>query len=144
MTPTRTDSTIDPTLRDRVLALAGLVQALAQVRQIAETGQADASVVSAALDSVFRVEAPSTEAVFGGAHVLRPGLMLLRDYLDRRLADEQLPRITMSVLQLERRFVQDEGMVARRQEGLYAYYRVDRPALDALRERIARRLAAFG
>ena len=35
---------------DRVLALAGLLQALAQVRRIADTGQSDSSQVQASLD----------------------------------------------------------------------------------------------
>ena len=64
---------------DRVLALAGLVQALGQVRQIAETGQADAAVVGTALDSVFRIDADSPAAVYGGTRELAPGLRLLRD-----------------------------------------------------------------
>ncbi|MET0809110.1 MAG: DUF489 family protein, partial [Pseudoxanthomonas sp.] len=40
-------------LSERVLALAGVVQALAQVRRIAETGQSDAAVVQTALASIF-------------------------------------------------------------------------------------------
>ena len=65
-------------LDDRMLALAGLVQALAQVRRIADTGQADAAILATALDSVFRVDAESPAAVYGGAPALRPGLLLLR------------------------------------------------------------------
>jgi high frequency lysogenization protein len=65
-------------LSDRVLALAGVAQALAQVRRIAETGAADASVLGTAIDSVFRIDAESPAAVFGGADALGPGLRLLR------------------------------------------------------------------
>ncbi|MEO6518177.1 MAG: DUF489 family protein, partial [Pseudoxanthomonas sp.] len=43
-------------LSERVLALAGVVQALAQVRRIAETGQSDAAVVQTAVGSVFRID----------------------------------------------------------------------------------------
>ena len=50
---------------DRVLALAGLTQALKQVRRIADTGQADAAVLATSLDSVFRIDADSPEAVYG-------------------------------------------------------------------------------
>ena len=52
-------------IQQRVLALAGLVQALAQVRRIAETGQSDASAVQTLLDSVFRINAETPEAVYG-------------------------------------------------------------------------------
>lgn len=107
-------------LAGRVLALAGLVQALAQVRRIADTGQANAAVLGAALDSVFRIDAESPEAVYGGRESLRPGLMLLRDYFGGKPRDEQLPRLALAVMQLERRFVRDGDMARRVQAGIRA------------------------
>lgn len=89
----------------RILALAGLTQALKQVRRVAETGQADAAVLATAMDSVFRIDAASPGDVYGGIGSLRPGLLLLRDYFASQGDDEQLPKIALSVLQLERRFV---------------------------------------
>jgi high frequency lysogenization protein len=94
-------------LTDRVLALAGVAQALAQVRRIAETGAADAAVLATAMDSVFRIDAESPAAVFGGADALAPGLRLLRAYLRNETDDALLPRLGLAVLQLERRFVRD-------------------------------------
>lgn len=92
-------------IRDRVLALAGVVQALAQVRRIADTGQADAAIVQTALDSVFRIDADSTEAVYGDALALRAGLRILGEHLSRQqLHDAALFKLVMAVLQLERRF----------------------------------------
>ncbi|MFX6174866.1 DUF489 family protein, partial [Acinetobacter baumannii] len=75
-------------MSERALALAGLVQALAQVRRIAETGQAHAAPLATAIDSVFRFQAPSTAAVYGGAERVRDGLVLLRDYFESRGRDE--------------------------------------------------------
>src|SRR6478735_559619 len=92
---------------DRVLALAGMAQALAQVRRIADTGQADAAVLATALDSVFQIDAESPAAVYGGEQALRPGLLLLRDYFHSSARDELLPRLALAVLQLERRFSRD-------------------------------------
>ena len=92
---------------DRVLALAGMAQALAQVRRIADTGQADATVLATALDSVFQIDAESPAAVYGGEQALRPGLLLLRDYFRNISRDELLPRLALAVLQLERRFSRD-------------------------------------
>jgi len=103
---------------DRVLALAGLVQALKQVRRIAETGQADAAILSTCLDSVFRIDAASVEEVYGGARNLRPGLLLLRDFLGSQGDDPQLPKLALAVTQLERRFVADDEMAARVHEGI--------------------------
>jgi high frequency lysogenization protein len=104
----------------RVLALAGLAQALGQVRRIAETGQAETAVVGTALDSVFRIDADSPEGVYGDASALEPGLRLLRDYLGGRVADALLPRLALSVLQLERRFVADEVLGRRVRDGILA------------------------
>ncbi|MFP5374637.1 MAG: high frequency lysogenization protein HflD [Gammaproteobacteria bacterium] len=104
----------------RVLALAGLAQALGQVRRIAETGQAETAVVGTALDSVFRIDADSPEAVYGDAAALEPGLRLMRDYLGGRVGDPILPRLALSVLQLERRFVADEAMGRRVRDGILA------------------------
>ena len=103
---------------DRVLALAGLLQALAQVRRIADTGQSDSSQVQAALDSVFRIDAHSTEAVFGNANGLRTGLRQLRDYLANGNKDEALGKLALAVLQLERRFVRTGNMVSQVQSTL--------------------------
>jgi high frequency lysogenization protein len=96
-------------LSDRVLALAGVAQALSQVRRIAETGAADASVLATAMDSVFRIDAESPAAVFGGAGAAAPGLRLLRAYFRNESDDALLPRLGLAVLQLERRFVRDEA-----------------------------------
>ncbi len=107
----------------RILALAGVVQALAQVRRIADTGQADSQVIETALDSVFRIDAESPVAVYGDEAALRPGLRLLRDYFLKQgngtPADAQLPRLALAILQLERRFSNDQ-MAGRVHDGIVA------------------------
>ena len=121
---TRTSSDIASTIGavepvyDRVLALAGLLQALAQVRRVADTGEANERVLQTCIESLFRFDAPTTAAVYGGIENVRPGLTLLRDYLGGRLGDEVVPKLAMSVLQLERRFVRDDAMVERVRRGL--------------------------
>ncbi|MFC3715499.1 high frequency lysogenization protein HflD [Luteimonas soli] len=107
-------------MHERVLALAGLVQALKQVRRIADTGQADASALSTALDSVFRIDADSPESVYGTAADLRPGLVVLRDYFGNRNKDEALPRLALAVMQIERRFVRDGRMAQQVHDGIVA------------------------
>ena len=103
---------------DRALALAGLLQALAQVRRIAETGQAESAQVASALDSVFRIDAANTEAVYAGAGNLRGGLRTLRDYLANGNKDEALGKLALAVLQLERRFVREDEVIRKVQTGL--------------------------
>ena len=87
----------DNPMDDRVLALAGLVQALRQVRQIAETGQADSAILSTATDSVFRVDAQSPADVYGDERALLPGMQLLFDYFSNSgdARDELLPRVAV-------------------------------------------------
>ncbi|MFT4178201.1 MAG: high frequency lysogenization protein HflD [Thermomonas sp.] len=108
------------TIDDRVLALAGLLQALAQVRRTADTGQSDSNQVQAALDSVFRIDARDTEAVYAGAGNVRTGLRLLREYLSNDSKDAALYKLALAVLQLERRFAQDDAIVGKVQTGLQA------------------------
>jgi high frequency lysogenization protein len=107
-------------MHDRVLALAGLAQALRQVRRIADTGQAEGAVLQTALDSVFRIDAASTVDVYGGVAAVRPGLALVRDHLSNRGQDPLLPKLALAVTQLERRFVQDDGMGERVHAGILA------------------------
>jgi high frequency lysogenization protein len=107
-------------MQQRVLALAGLMQALKQVRRIADTGQAEAAVLQTALDSVFHIDAISPESVYGGSAALRPGLILLREYFGNQNKDEALPKLALAVLQIERRFVRDGAMAQRVHDGIMA------------------------
>lgn len=107
-------------IQDRVLALAGMAQALQQVRRIAETGQSDPAVVGTAIDSVFRIDADSPLAVYGDASALQPGLRLVRGYLNNDIDDPLLPKLALAVLQIERRFVADGDAVDRVQQGIAA------------------------
>lgn len=111
---------VNEAMENRVLALAGLLQALKQVRQIADTGQADAAVLQTSLDSVFRIDAASPQAVYGDIDALRPGLRLLREYFDNTAADPLLPKLALAVLQLERRFVREGESIDQVQAGIAA------------------------
>lgn len=129
---TRTSSDIAASLPsvepiyDRVVALAGLLQALAQVRRVADTGEANEDVLRTAIESLFRFDARTTADVYGGLPAVRPGLELLRHYLAGSLRDEALPRLALPVLQLERRFIRDDAMTARVRQGLeHASHRLE-------------------
>jgi high frequency lysogenization protein len=115
-------ATVEP-IYDRVLALAGLLQALAQVRRLADTGEANDTILGTCIASLFRFDARTTADVYGGLENVRPGLLLLRDYLSGANRDEQLARLALSVLQIERRFVRDAAMTDRVRRGLEALHR---------------------
>lgn len=99
------------TVDDRVLALAGIAQALQQVRRIADTGHSDAAAVRTAMDSVFRIDAGSPQEVYGDRDALKPGLRLLHNYFRNQGQDPILPKLALAVLQLERRFVSEPDTI---------------------------------
>jgi high frequency lysogenization protein len=87
----------------RVIALAGVMQALALVRQIAARGSCDASMMRASLASTLRIDADSPEAVYGGLSNVRLGLETLVAQLDaNKKRDLALTRMAVTVLRLQR------------------------------------------
>jgi high frequency lysogenization protein len=103
---------------DRVLALAGLAQALHQVRRIAETGHSETRAAEPVLDAVFRIDSASSDAVFGGAGSVAQGARLLEAYLSSRGEDPLLPRLALATMQLERRFSSEPGVLDQVARGL--------------------------
>ena len=87
----------------RVIALAGLFQALALVRALATRGGCDSTAARRSINSVFRIDADSPEDVFGGIGNLRLGLETLVAQLgDTGKRDLVLTRMAVQVLRLER------------------------------------------
>ncbi len=126
---------------DRVLALAGIAQALQQVRRIAETGHSENAIVRTAMDSVMRIDAATPAAVYGSATQVEPGLRLLRDYFRNQGKDELLPRLALSVMQLERRFVREDATVDKVTAGIARAARQAQEAGDSSHPDV---LAAMG
>ena len=92
-------------MRDRVIALAGLLQSVQLVQQMANNGQATTRPLAACIDSLFRFDAESAEAVYGGVAELQPGLLRVAAQLDGSDRDTGQTRIAMNVMHLERRFI---------------------------------------
>jgi high frequency lysogenization protein len=86
---------------DRVIALAGAMQAADLARSIARRGQADPEAVATCLTSLIRIDAPSSAEVFGGIERLQPGLRLLVQQLSNP-QDMELTRYVVMLLRLER------------------------------------------
>lgn len=105
---------------DRVLALAGLAQALQQVRRIAENGQSETDAARPVLESIFRIDADSAAEIYGGVHRLEPGLRALAGYLSNTGSDPLLPRLALSTMQLERRFSAEPNTLAAVGNGIAA------------------------
>jgi high frequency lysogenization protein len=106
-------------MKDRALALAGLLQAVQLVQQMAQTGQAESTPLSACIESLFRFDAESPEAVYDGAANLAPGLRRLIGQLEGGAGrDPALTRMAMTVLHLERSFMRHPNAPQAVHEGL--------------------------
>ncbi|MFU2059371.1 high frequency lysogenization protein HflD [Avibacterium volantium] len=85
---------------DITLALAGVCQAAALVKQFAHHGSADNAAFNASLQSLLQTSPKNTLAVYGGnAANLKLGLQTLMEQLNGR--DAELTRYWVSLLALE-------------------------------------------
>lgn len=92
-------------MKDRTLALAGIMQAAELVRQAAWHGTWSGYAASTSLTSLFRLEADSVELVYGGRHHLRLGLETLMAALQGENRYTEALRYAIGLLQIERRFM---------------------------------------
>lgn len=91
------------TYTDRVLALAGLFQAARLAQQLAREGRAETPVLASSIQSLMLIDAPNTEAVYGGARGVRFGLELLRTKLSGNTDanDVEIARYVIAMIHLE-------------------------------------------
>ena len=91
-------------LEERTIAMAGIVQACAQVQALARTGELNEVVADHSLKSILVLDALNTAAVYGGIQGVSSGLHLLRDgVLDSpQMENIELVRYAMSLVQLQR------------------------------------------
>jgi high frequency lysogenization protein len=105
-------------MKERTLALAGLMQAAALVHRIAHVGSADGDALAASLESIFRIDADSVAAVYGGTRCVRLGLQTLLCQLDGDGREPALTRIAVTVLHVERRLAKRRDLLARVRAGV--------------------------
>ncbi len=112
---------------DRTLALAGLFQAARLAQQLAREGRADSSALNASIQSLLLIDAPSTEAVYGGGQGVALGLGLLRNKLTGATdaGDVEIAKYVISMIHLE-------GQLQRRPEMQEAIRR----GIEAAREQM--------
>lgn len=90
-------------LPDRVLALAGVVQAATLVNDSAMGAPADAASLQVTLSSILKTETPDVPEVFGGTAGVRLGLKKLTELMgpDRSPHDLAILRYSLNLLQLQ-------------------------------------------
>ena len=107
----------------RVLALAGVFQATALVRDVARTGECDADTLAASLASVFKLESDSATDVFGGSQGVRRGLRVLVEQVDGEDRDLPLFHMVVNVLKLERSLARNADVNRQLGDGLESMQR---------------------
>ena len=102
-------------IEQRVIALAGVFQAAAEVRRIGREGNAGTAALEATVGSLFEFDAASVEHVFGGLTGLPTGIPALQNFLARRSdrAAVEITRYAGSLLRLERKANASPEVLAR-------------------------------
>lgn len=115
---------MNATATDRLLALAGVFQAVTLVDQIAHRGRAnvDAAALTASINSLFQTDPDNVAAVYGDAGGVRVGLHAVMDHLGRRGMDAQHPiaYYTACILFLEGRIHRSAVLTQKLTEGVRA------------------------
>lgn len=102
----------------RVLALAGVFQALSLVRDLAREGDCDSEAMESSLASVFKIESDSAADVFGGNRGVRRGLRVLVEQVEGNDRDLPLFHMLVNVMKLERSLARVPEINRRLGEGL--------------------------
>lgn len=107
----------------RVIALAGVFQACAVVRSIANEGRSDGAAVESSLASLFRIDSDSAADVFGGLAGVRLGMETLVANLDSEHRNLAVSQLVMGVLRLERKLDGRSEMKRQLREGIESIQR---------------------
>ncbi|MEM7357903.1 MAG: high frequency lysogenization protein HflD [Pseudomonadota bacterium] len=101
-------------IEERTIALAGVVQACAQVQALARSGQVEKAAAEPLLQSVLVLDAVNTPAVYGGLRGVGKGLALLAEGLLHSPQNENVEvlRYAMSLLHLQHQLYRDDRAFA--------------------------------
>ena len=100
-------------MRDRVIALAALLQAVEQVQLMVNQGQAQTDPLATCINSLFIFDAADSEQIYGNRHQIKPGLKRLYNQLQGESSrDNVITRIALNVLHLERQFAKNLSVMS--------------------------------
>ena len=105
-------------MRQRTMALAGVFQATELVRQAAWHGTWSGFAATSCLNSLFRIEADSVDAVYGSVGKLRLGVETMLSVLRGEQRHMDALRYSVGVLQIERKFRRRNDVQLQIGEGL--------------------------
>lgn len=96
-------------ISERTIALAGVIQACAQVQSLARKGIVEPSAYDGSIKSILVLDAVNTPAIYGGISGVRSGLTLMVNGVLNSAAPEnvEILRYAMTILQLQRQLYSD-------------------------------------
>lgn len=105
---------------DQLIALAGMFQAGSLVRQAAREGRVDSDAFEASLGSILKLDAATTEAVYGGVGGVRAGLRILQSLFDpsTKQRDLEIARYVVAIVALEKKLSRDSKRLQSLGEGI--------------------------
>jgi high frequency lysogenization protein len=107
----------------RVIALAGVFQACAMVRSIANDGRCDSAAAESSLASLFHIDSESAAGVFGGLAGVRLGMECLVANLDSDNRSLAVSQLVFGALRLERKLAGRADMRHQIREGIQSIQR---------------------
>jgi high frequency lysogenization protein len=105
-------------IEDRTLALAGIFQSADLVRQVARNGLFDQAPFEISIQSLLKIDAESTEDVYGDLNGIKMGLQVLNGQLGGSQRDMEVMHYMLGMIFLERKLMKHAEMLKRIQAGL--------------------------
>jgi high frequency lysogenization protein len=98
---------------DKVLALSGVFQAAALVKQLAKTGKINEPYFQASIESLFKFDAVDVADVYNGSDNIMMGLQeLVRMFSNsKNPKDSDMARYVLSMLHIERKLAKKSNML---------------------------------
>lgn len=111
-------TTLNSTYTDRVLALAGILQAVRQVQKVANEGRVCNDILATSLQAVLNTDPDTADEVFGGVRGVQTGLDIFYDQLAGPSRDLELTRYLIALLHLEGKLKRRPDLLATIAEGV--------------------------
>ena len=106
-------------IRNQVIALAGISQAVYEVKQIATTGSAHEHEVEASIGSVLKIDSSTVEDIYGGLEGVKIGLKQLQKQLTgMEIADPEQARYAAALIYLEKQLSKNKQMLTKIRNGV--------------------------
>ncbi len=106
-------------LSNQTIALAGIAQVCALVRQLATTGNADQDAIAASIGSVLKIDSDSVSDVYNGLSGVKHGLEQLDKQLTSRVvANPEQARYAAQLIYLQKQLSKNPNMVNQIQIGI--------------------------